>query len=133
MKLYRDLDVTQKSAWHLAHRLRECWSQKQEVVPSPVEVDETYIGGIDANKDADKKTQHGNSYGVKQPVVGMKSRETNQIKADVLQTVSAKTLQRYVNEFAGRHNFREQDTIDQMAFLARNLVGKRFRYQDLVS
>ena len=63
----------------------------------------------------------------------MKSRETNQIKADVLQTVSAKTLHRYVNEFAGRHNFREQDTIDQMAFIARNLVGKQFRYQDLVS
>ena len=42
-------------------------------------------------------------------------------------------LQRYVNEFAGRHNIREQDTIDQMAFIARNLVGKRLRYQDLVS
>ena len=70
---------------------------------------------------------------MKQPVVGMKSRETNQIKADVLQTVSVKTLQRYVNEFAGRHNFREQDTIDQMAFLARNLVGKRLTYNELIT
>ena len=96
MKLHRDCGVTQKSAWHLAHRIRECWAQKQEVVPSPIEVDETYLGGVDANKHANKKTQHGNSYGVKQPVVGMKSRETNQIKAEVVQTVSATTLQRFV-------------------------------------
>ena len=25
MKLHRDLDVTQKTAWYLAHRLRESW------------------------------------------------------------------------------------------------------------
>ena len=25
MKLHRDLGITQKSAWHLAHRLRESW------------------------------------------------------------------------------------------------------------
>lgn len=25
MKLHRDLDITQKSAWHLAHRIRETW------------------------------------------------------------------------------------------------------------
>ncbi len=44
-----------------------------------------------------------------------------------------KHLQRYVNEFAGRHNIREQDTVDQMAFIARNLVGQRLWYQELVS
>ena len=25
MKLHRDLGITQKSAWHLAHRIRETW------------------------------------------------------------------------------------------------------------
>lgn len=68
-------------------------AQKQEVVPSPIEVDETYLGGVAANKHANKKTQHG---------------------------MSRKHLQRSVNEFAGRHNFCEQDTIDQIAFIARN-------------
>ena len=29
--------------------------------------------------------------------------------------ISAKHLQRYINEFAGRHNFRDLDTIDQMS------------------
>ena len=31
MKLHRDLDITQKTAWHLAHRIRESWSNKQEI------------------------------------------------------------------------------------------------------
>ena len=26
MKLHRDLGVTQKTAWHLAHRIRETWA-----------------------------------------------------------------------------------------------------------
>ena len=46
MKLHRDLGITQKSAWHLAHRIRETWAKKNEpTMAGPVEVDETYIGG----------------------------------------------------------------------------------------
>ena len=29
MKLHRDLGVTQKTAWHLAHRIRKAWESKQ--------------------------------------------------------------------------------------------------------
>ena len=47
--------------------------------------------------------------------------------------LSPKHLQRYVNEFAGRHNVRDRDTIEQMCLLARGLVGKRLRYRDLIA
>ena len=47
--------------------------------------------------------------------------------------MSAKHLNRYVREFAGRHNVRDLDTIDQMVTLARGIVGKRLRYRDLVA
>ena len=30
MKLHRDLGVTRKTAWHLAHRIRETWKDNQE-------------------------------------------------------------------------------------------------------
>ena len=46
--------------------------------------------------------------------------------------VSVKHLHRYVNEFVGRHNIRDKDTIDQMAALVAGMVGKRFMYADLI-
>ena len=36
-----------------------------------------------------------------------------------------------MNEFAGRHNIRERDTIDQMQAVVAGLVGKRLLYSDL--
>ena len=47
--------------------------------------------------------------------------------------LSEKHLDRYVREFAGRHNIRDLDTVAQMATLARGMVGKRLRYRDLVA
>ena len=46
---------------------------------------------------------------------------------------SPKHLDRYVQEFAGRHNLREQDTIDMMAAVAEGMKGERLRYQDLIA
>lgn len=50
----------------------------------------------------------------------------------VYHPLSAKHLHRHANEFAGRHNFREQGTIEQMRLIARQLVvGKRLMYKNL--
>ena len=51
----------------------------------------------------------------------------------VYHKLSAKHLQRYVNEFAGRQNIRDKDTIDQMRDVVCGLVGKRLLYRDLVA
>ena len=59
MKLHRDLGVTPKTAWHLAHRIRQCWKEQTAAFFGPVEVDETYIGGKEGNKHASKKLRAG--------------------------------------------------------------------------
>ena len=46
--------------------------------------------------------------------------------------LSAKHLDRYGQEFAGRHNIRNLNTLDQMTVLARGFVGRRLKYRDLV-
>ena len=46
--------------------------------------------------------------------------------------MSRKHLHRYVCEFAGRHGIRPLDTVDQMAFVARGMVGKRLKYETLI-
>ena len=49
----------------------------------------------------------------------------------VYHQVSAKHLQAYVDEYAGRHNIRDLDTIDQMSTVARRMSGKRLSYRQL--
>ena len=42
MRLHRELGITQKSAWHLAHRIREAWDDHDgSPFVGPVEADET--------------------------------------------------------------------------------------------
>lgn len=47
--------------------------------------------------------------------------------------LSPKHLNRYVQEFAGKHNIRNQDTLVQMATVALKLAGKRLKYSDLIA
>ena len=47
--------------------------------------------------------------------------------------MSPKHLNRYVNEFAGRHNIRDLDTIEQLKQMAQGMDGKILRYKDLTA
>ena len=47
--------------------------------------------------------------------------------------ISPKHLDRYVQEFAGRHNVRESGTLVQMRDTVARLVGRRLLYRDLVA
>ena len=207
MKLHRDLGISQKSAWHLAHRIRETWSDRQgEPFAGPVEADETYVGGRAKNMHAKVRRERITGRGGvdKTAVAGVRDRASGKVAAAVVAStdgptlrgfvtghaavgamvytdeakvyrglprhesvshstgqyvnrmahtngvesfwaglkrgfhgthhhMSAKHLDRYVAEFAGRHNRRPLDTEVMMARTAEGMIGRRLPYTELVA
>ena len=208
MKLHRDLNINQRSAWFLAHRLRVAVAEKGSVFSGPVEMDETYFGGRRKNMSNTKRKElAGTGRGAvgKAAVVGAKDRASNKVTAKAIERTDAPTLQgfvrahaapgatvysddasayermpfdhemvthslseyargdvhtngieslwsmmkrahtstfhklspkhldRYVQEFAARHNLRDEATIDIMGAMASGMNGKRLRYRALIA
>ena len=102
MKLHRDLEVTQKTAWHLAHRIRKSLESAGVRFTGPVEVDEAYFGGKEGNKHEAKKLRAGRGPVGKTAVVGAKDRETGKVSAAVVGNTEAKTLRGFVAECTTR-------------------------------
>lgn len=208
VQMAKELGVTQKSAWFLAQRIRECWlgndsnTDDNEKLDGVVEVDETYVGGKSKGMHAYQRKQKKH-YTNKQAVVGMMKRDgdvralhtdrrqasqhvhanvaygstvmtdaasvykhlgqtydhhivnhsvgeyvrgqahTNGIESfwallkrghyGIYHYMSPKHLNRYVNEFAFRHNTREMGTMGFISSTITRAVGKRIKYVDLIN
>ena len=96
MKLHRDLGIAYTSAWHLSHRIRECWDEGQKRYSGPVEVDETYVGGKERNKHASLKLRAGRGGVGKSIIVGAKDRDTNRVCASMIGNTDKQSLQGFV-------------------------------------
>ena len=96
MKLHRDLGIAQKSAWYMAHRIRGMWTDEADKFAGPVEVDETYIGGKEANKHNAKRLKAGRGTVGKTAVVGAKDRKTNRVTTAAVMFTDTSTLQGFV-------------------------------------
>lgn len=58
LQLSRDLGIDKKNAWFVLHRIREAFFPKTEpILTDVVSVDETFIGGKNKNRHADKKKE----------------------------------------------------------------------------
>ena len=208
-KLARDLDVSQHTAWFLAHRIRKAFEDQLNArLESPLEADETYIGGKLKNMHASKRPPYISGTAGKTPVVAVKSRPTKKVKAKVTKPISSVTLQRlvegtarkgstiytdqhkgyrglkhkdykheavnhgvgeytrgqahtngvesfwsmlkrgyvgvyhkmsekhlqrYVDEYVGRHNGRQEPTMSQISGVVKGMLGKRLTYEELTA
>lgn len=98
LKLHRDLGITQKSAWHLAHRIRETWAGDAPTFTGPVEADESHFGGLEKNKPEHRKLHAGRGTVGKVAVAGVNDRATNRVSAKVVPNTTRETLQGFVRE-----------------------------------
>ena len=101
MKLHRDLNINQRSAWFLAHRLRVALADKGGVFSGPVEVDETYMGGKMKNmhgkqrREARQKSDYGKTI-----VAGARDRATGAVRAQAIEAADKETLSAFIGTHA---------------------------------
>jgi transposase-like protein len=92
LQLSRQLGITQKSAWFVLHRIRELLKDKApQVLSTTVELDESYIGGKNANKHKHKRLSDPNGPQGKTMVFGILDREQG-VRTFVVNGVDRETL-----------------------------------------
>jgi len=100
-QLAKDIDITQKSAWFVLHRLRYGFAHPnfKATLSNIVEIDETFVGGESKNKHENKKAKNsrGGTISTKAPVLGMLERD-GKVVAQAIPTVHKKDLLPVIKE-----------------------------------
>ena len=104
-QLARDLDITQKTAWHILHKIRSVFSQNDSsALTGTVECDEMYLGGAEDNKHKSKRTEgtQGRSTKTKKPIFGMIQR-SGKLVAMAVENTKAETLMPIIKQFVAEN------------------------------
>jgi transposase-like protein len=127
-QLHRLLEVQYKTAWFLAHRIREAM-RSGDLAPfgaggGIVEVDETFIGNDRTLKP--KHTKKGRGYHHKHKVLSLVDRATGRAKSIVVDDLKATTLLPILRENIAKEAHIMTDEASQYAKLAADFAGHDF-------
>jgi hypothetical protein len=102
-EIARDLGLTQKSAWHVAHRIRFALHRGsfEKMLSGHVDVDETFIGGKARNMHVAKRARRITGTGTHEvPVMGILERG-GKVRTSVVPNRKKKALQAEVRKACG--------------------------------
>ena len=129
-EMARALGITQKSAWHMNHRIRLAMKLGTiEKMDGEVEADETYVGGLAKNMHAHKRERAvmGTGGAGKAVVMGIIQRGTDglasTVRAKVIESPDSKTLQAEI-----RDNVEAQSAVYTDGWAAYRGLGKDFAH-----
>ena len=127
VQLATDLNISQKSAWHLMHRIRESMkdADSDTQLKGTVEADETYVGGKNKNRHKDKKipnSQGRSLAGKTAAVVGLLERD-GKVKTFVVPSTDAEILHPIIEEYVDK-----DATLVTDAYTSYNGIGLKLRH-----
>ena len=125
VQLSKDLGVTQKTAWTLAHKIRNCFGIENEgELEGTISVDESFVGGKNKNRHKDKKVpmSQGRSFKDKTPVFGLLQRN-GKLRAIVISDTKAKTLQPIIKRIV-----KHQSTLISDEWLGYRGIGAHYKH-----
>lgn len=100
LQFSKEVGVTQKTAWFILHRVREAMkTDAGYLLKGVVEMDETYIGGLESNKHRDKHLAgtQGRSTKSKAAVIGVRAR-SGDVRMQFINPLNSSTIQQFIDK-----------------------------------